>query len=299
MQTDEWVDGEQVNKTLRNDLLKIFAMVTMLLDHIGYMFYPQYRILRAIGRLAFPIFAYQLAVGYSKTSSLKNYAKTIFIFALLSQIPYSFFSADLEFKPLHLNIMFTLLAALAVVYLYEKGKSQFAVYNEKKKIKYIFYGLGIFAGVVLVVAAPEVLHFFYPDFGMDYGFYGLLLVLLFHIFKDRKVYMIAAYIVLSFLYAYFCGAKILASNSLRWYKEQYTFWQSMLKSAMVWNIIMKYKGGLKKLEGFFFQARSIFSLVPIYLLEKYDSRVRLNKYVGYWFYAVHIAVLVLIKKYLA
>lgn len=53
--------------TYRNDTLKLFAMLTMLIDHIGYMFFPKYRIFRTIGGLAFPIFAYQLSVGYMKT----------------------------------------------------------------------------------------------------------------------------------------------------------------------------------------------------------------------------------------
>ena len=56
----------------RNDVLKILAMVTMLIDHVGYMFFPGQMIYRTIGRLAFPIFAYQIAIGYSKTSNLKK-----------------------------------------------------------------------------------------------------------------------------------------------------------------------------------------------------------------------------------
>ena len=48
----------------RDDMMKLLAMITMLIDHIGYMFFPDYRIFRTIGRLAFPIFAYQLSVGF-------------------------------------------------------------------------------------------------------------------------------------------------------------------------------------------------------------------------------------------
>jgi len=43
---------------LTNNQLKIIAMVSMLLDHVGLMLFPQVRWLRIVGRLAYPIFAY-------------------------------------------------------------------------------------------------------------------------------------------------------------------------------------------------------------------------------------------------
>jgi hypothetical protein len=43
--------GQLKNK--RNDILKVIAMVTMLIDHIGYLFFPNMMILRTIGRIAF------------------------------------------------------------------------------------------------------------------------------------------------------------------------------------------------------------------------------------------------------
>ena len=53
-------------------LLKIIAFVTMAIDHIGYVFFPQYMWLRVIGRLAFPIFAYCLALGCVYTKNPKK-----------------------------------------------------------------------------------------------------------------------------------------------------------------------------------------------------------------------------------
>ena len=41
-----------------NNVLKIIACITMLLDHMGFILFPEYPIFRIIGRIAFPIFAF-------------------------------------------------------------------------------------------------------------------------------------------------------------------------------------------------------------------------------------------------
>ena len=70
-------------------LLKYIAIITMLIDHIGLRFASGnlYFILRYIGRIAFPIFAFQIVEGYKHTSNLDKYKKRLFIFALISEIP--------------------------------------------------------------------------------------------------------------------------------------------------------------------------------------------------------------------
>ena len=83
-------------KAYRNDLLKLLAFAAMLVDHIGYMYYPNVVLFRIVGRLAFPIFAYQIAVGYAHTSNLKKYIQRLTLFAILAQIPFSFFNPELQ-----------------------------------------------------------------------------------------------------------------------------------------------------------------------------------------------------------
>ena len=65
--------------------LKLIACITMLIDHVGYIFFPKLWILRTIGRLAFPIFAWQISVGYTKSSNKVNYFKRLLLFALITQ----------------------------------------------------------------------------------------------------------------------------------------------------------------------------------------------------------------------
>lgn len=66
-------------------LLKLIAMVSMLCDHAGVVLFPQYRILRVIGRLAFPLYAYCLAAGCVYTHDPLRYQRRLVLLALISQ----------------------------------------------------------------------------------------------------------------------------------------------------------------------------------------------------------------------
>ena len=74
--------------------MKLIAMVSMVTDHTAVFLYPHfidkslYEALRAVGRLAFPIYAYLIVNGYQKTSSVKHYLTRLVAFALVSQVPW-------------------------------------------------------------------------------------------------------------------------------------------------------------------------------------------------------------------
>ena len=77
--------------SLTSNGLKIIAIVTMIIDHIGYYFQPYinnviYIILRAIGRISMPLFAYMIVQGFFHTKDLKKYILRIFIFAVVTQL---------------------------------------------------------------------------------------------------------------------------------------------------------------------------------------------------------------------
>lgn len=82
---------------MTTSLLKLIAIISMLIDHIGaYLFYSgndlfssqAIDIMRAIGRMALPIFVFFLVVGYKKTKDIKKYISRMHIFAIISQIPF-------------------------------------------------------------------------------------------------------------------------------------------------------------------------------------------------------------------
>jgi hypothetical protein len=69
-------------------MLKLLAILTMVIDHLGYVFFPDQEWMRAIGRLTMPIFAYAIARGFFYTRSKKRYLIQLSILALVSQIPF-------------------------------------------------------------------------------------------------------------------------------------------------------------------------------------------------------------------
>ena len=135
--------------------LKLIALVTMIIDHVGAIFFPQFIWLRYIGRLSMPIYAFLLVQGYMHTRNFNRYALRMGIFALLSEVPYDllFQGTWLEFQ--RQNILFTFLTALFVMKLLDASA----------KSRNIF----MFIGAVILTILPYFLHF-------SYGVYGVLTV---------------------------------------------------------------------------------------------------------------------------
>jgi hypothetical protein len=100
------------------DLLKIIAIVTMVLDHIFVILYPDLLVLHIIGRLAFPLFAYLVVIGVESTKKPKKYMATLLLFALISQIPYYLAFGIQPFQ--RLNILFSLFLSAVTINFYNK-----------------------------------------------------------------------------------------------------------------------------------------------------------------------------------
>jgi len=100
------------------ELLKIIAIVTMAIDHVGTILYPDLLYLQIIGRLSFPIFAYLIVLGIESTKKPLKYMVTLLVFAVISQFPY-FLAFGIQ--PLErLNILFSLLLSAITIYFYNK-----------------------------------------------------------------------------------------------------------------------------------------------------------------------------------
>jgi hypothetical protein len=122
--TEVCVFGERMNLSqqgfdLGREVLKWIAIITMTMDHIGVVLYPEFEVLRLIGRLSFPLFAYLLILGMEKTRNIRKYFLRLFIFALISQVPF-FLAIGVELF-VHLNIFFTLSFGLMFVYYFKKN----------------------------------------------------------------------------------------------------------------------------------------------------------------------------------
>lgn len=145
--------------------LKCIAVISMMIDHAGAILFPGQMIFRIIGRIAFPIFCFLIVEGYFHTRDVRNYIMRLGAFALLSEIPYdlAFHGCFLEFG--NQNVFFLLGLGVLTMYAIEKSGSYL--------IKFI--------DVLLAMWAAGFLN-------MDYGYKGILLILIYYIFHEKKVW---------------------------------------------------------------------------------------------------------------
>lgn len=155
--------------------LKIIACITMFIDHLGYIIFHKFSYFNYIGRLAFPIFAFQISEGFVHTKNLKKYFLRIGLFAIISQIPFHLFHATFS-NEFSLNVFFTLFLGLLAIYVYDK-------------ISYKPLGLAIAFAISYVANIIKA----------DYGYFGVLLVFCFYLFKDNHVLTLISFFILLLL----------------------------------------------------------------------------------------------------
>lgn len=171
-------------------ILKIIAMITMFCDHFGYAFVGHLSCFNYIGRIAFPIFAFQISEGFLHTKNLKKYFVRLLIFAFLSQLPFQLFLQ--KFLPgsvATLNIFFTLLLGLLSVIAYDYFSK---VNTEQLNCKLFGIPFKNIIGVMfafLIAYIGDLLH-------VDYGFWGIIVIFSFYLFKNNKLATIISYIAL-------------------------------------------------------------------------------------------------------
>ncbi|WP_322171170.1 TraX family protein [Acutalibacter caecimuris] len=143
-------------------VLQLIAVSTMFIDHVGYRLYPGVDLLRMIGRLSFPVFAFMLVEGFIHTANRGKYVQRLALFAVASEAPYQLFARGrLGALPPWSNIFFELLLIFFALWLAEAGK---------------WYGWLGAAGVALLA----------EWLGCMYGAYGVLVGLGFYAFRDRR-----------------------------------------------------------------------------------------------------------------
>ena len=112
------MDNRKKYQILDGTTLKLIAMISMVFDHAGDMFFPDVMWPRMIGRLAMPIFSFFIAEGFSHTRDKKKYLCRLGIFALISEIPFDLaFEGKIGFS--HQNIMLSFFLAVVALMLYD------------------------------------------------------------------------------------------------------------------------------------------------------------------------------------
>lgn len=155
--------------------LKIIAFTAMVIDHLaaGLPFFQEremrtaFQIMRGIGRLAFPIFCYFIAVGAVKAKSRRKYLLRLGILALLCEVPFDLMQAGRFPVWSQQNTVFTLFLGLLGISLFEKAR---------KKRNRDLLSLLAPGGLLLCLAAARLM-------GADYGMPGVLLIYGFYLWQ--------------------------------------------------------------------------------------------------------------------
>lgn len=172
---------QNLNKLSGIDL-KVIACISMLIDHLAYVCgltgIPEMIFRNLIGRVAFPVFAFLLVEGFLHTKNLQKYFTGLFLFALLSEVPYDLIFAETR---QHLpefalqNTLFTL--SLGLLMLWSIKKAEALLYNRTSALSTIRLTQ---TGIIVVFALiSQLLH-------LDYGFAGMACIGAMYMFRFNR-----------------------------------------------------------------------------------------------------------------
>ena len=155
--------------------LKCIALITMIIDHIGIILFPDILILRYIGRLAFPIYAFLVGEGLLHTKNRKKYFLKMLATFVTFEIVYVFVRGEWS-----LCVLYGFLCAILIVEICEWAKKDLI----KRRP---------------IVALPiSILFISTMAFSSDYMFCAILLPLIVYYIKDKKKKMLLFFICLAF-----------------------------------------------------------------------------------------------------
>ena len=161
-------------QVLDGTVLKIIAMISMVFDHVGDLFFPSLMWPRMIGRLAMPLFSFCMAEGYAHTRDRKKYLLRMGLFALISEIPF-----DLAFEGRiglsHQNIMLTFFLSILALMSYDGirgGKDAEAKPVPPGKTLLAWLVVAAFAALALLLRA-------------DYTVFAVIAVFLFYVLRQK------------------------------------------------------------------------------------------------------------------
>ena len=257
-------------------VIKLIAIITMFCDHFGDAVLGRFSILNIIGRIAFPLFCFQIVVGYKHTKNVKNYLIRLFVFGIISQIPFSLFTYSYLGRFDLLNVYFTLALGLLAIYVLD---------TLPKKYKII----AVVFDIILMAIA---------EFAQtDYGWFGVCLIICIYLFYNDKK---ATFNVSKSIYNDVASNKETTKNIAPHASENaITYFNNNILFAIVFLalLIIKFSNyfvvtsyysylGIMQILGTFF---------PIIFMLLYNGKKGPSmKYVFYAFYPVHLLILVAI-----
>lgn len=244
---------EKVKKIqfLNSNTLRLVAVLLMISDHVWATTMSFGNWMTYIGRMAFPIFAFQIAEGFIHTKDFKKYALRLLAFGLVSEIPFNLFYSSRWFNPYHQNVMFTLLLGLLAIRVIDNLKKDISAKNIGKSVLWLLLiGIGGTLGFV------------------DYGFLGVLTVVMFYLCRGYRFIPILQLIGMILI-------------NIVFFEGQVFIFEVFGKTLEIPS------------QGF-----AVFALIPIWLYNgKKGKSSKALQYGFYAFYPVHMLILYLIKYF--
>ena len=234
-------------------LLKLIACAAMVADHVGKMFYsgtPFYTPMRSIGRVAFPLFAYCMAVGCKYTRNIALYALRLLLLAVLVHPLYMAAMGHVPIGGFDWRANFYRL-------------DEIYKYYYAPKLNILF---SLFMGVLLIwtirdrkyfLTAPLIALCWVLNSRLDYGVKGLLLMVIFFCFLDRPA---TSFLWSGLLMAHWGMPYLLSSGSFRHVMQVYALLALPLIYAPIHTRL--------KLNKYFFYAFYPGHLLVIYLIQR-------------------------------
>ncbi|MBR3791549.1 MAG: hypothetical protein IKK18_02500 [Clostridia bacterium] len=143
-------------KKLSGNQLKILAALFMTIDHIGVMIFTQSEILRIIGRLSMPIFAYMISEGAHYTKNRKKYLSVLIVMSAIIQITYYLVERSLD-----QCILVTFSLSIMLIYIIDRKN------------------------IILSLLALTACFYLTQVVNIDYGFFGIVLPLLIYLGENK------------------------------------------------------------------------------------------------------------------
>jgi hypothetical protein len=253
------------NKLFSSFAIKILAIIFMIIDHITestfllwfpYLYRSKFTftqivtlriILRGIGRFSFPLFTFLIVEGFIHTKNVKKYAATLFLFSFISEIPFDMAIFKQFFYWGYQNVFFTLFLGLLSLVFIKKFE---------KDLK-----MQVITSFTFLLIAHLL--------KTDYGFPGVLMIIVLYIFRERNVLKF-----FSFLFVILCiylpndleyiYSRIAINMPIDRYVDLFTDLFFVLMTCLSYIIMNNYNG-------------------------KHGSYI--NKYIFYVFYPLHLFII--------
>lgn len=173
-----------LNKCLTGTHIKWIAMVAMIIDHIAISMANQesvlYLVMRIIGRISYPLFAFLAVESFLNTKSLSKYMIGLLVFAVISEVPFNLLWSGKVLYPECQNILWTLLLGIGGVSFYKRF--------EAKKLRLPGFVIMFVMAVAAVFAR------------VDYNIAGVLMIGVIYLFRKAPIARDIAFAIVAFAF---------------------------------------------------------------------------------------------------